>query len=39
MVCQDDNALAQSKPTGTHYAPVSARVKVKVKKGQSLPQP
>lgn len=32
MVYRDGNAMAQIKPAGTQYVPVSARVKVKVKR-------
>ena len=39
MVYQDGNTMAQIKSAGTQPVPASARVKVKVKKGRSLPQP
>lgn len=39
MVYQDGNEMAQIKPAGTQYVLVSARVKVKVKKGKAIPQP
>jgi hypothetical protein len=39
MAYQDENAMAQIKPAGTQKVPASARVKVKVNEGKSLPQP